>query len=85
MWHGKTKAAEVKFEIRTVDVGTREVKAGSGLGPAESWVNPGNPVLSIAKGIRIDDLASGPYHLEVQASDSAGNNTEWRAVAFAVE
>jgi hypothetical protein len=81
----KTGAANVQFEIRVTDVKTGELKIDTGQRSAESWIEPGNPVISIAEGIIIDKLDSGNYRLEVRASDSAGTKTDWRAAFFTVE
>jgi len=82
---GKAAEADVQFEIKVTDVSTGEVKIDTGKRSAGSWIQPGNPVISIVEGIIIDKLASGSYRLEVQASDSAGNKTEWRAASFTIE
>jgi hypothetical protein len=46
---------------------------------------PGNPVIPVGEEIAIDKLHSGDYRLEVQASDSTGKCTVWRAASFTVE
>ena len=82
---GKAAEADVQFEIKVTDEKTGEVEVDTGKRSAESWVQPWNPVISIVEGIIIDKLASGSYRLEVQAIDSAGQKTEWRATSFTVE
>jgi hypothetical protein len=80
-----TGAVKVQFHVRVTDVKTGELKVDTGLRSAESWIRPASPVTRIAQEIAIDKLPAGTYRLEVQASDSAGNRTGWRATSFTVE
>jgi hypothetical protein len=79
-----TGAAKVQFQMRITDAKSGELKMDTGLRPTESWVRSGNPVIAIAQEVVIDKLPAGTYRLEVQASDSAGNHTAWRATTFTV-
>jgi hypothetical protein len=81
------RAGEVKlqFQMKVTDSKTGEVKAETGLRPVASGSRPGNPVIPVGEEIAIDKLPPGAYRLEVQASDSAGKSTVWRAASFTVE
>lgn len=81
----KSGNTSVQFELRVIDEKTGEVKIDSGLKPADSWIQPGNTIMSIAEGVVIDKLDVGTYRLEVQASDSTENKTEWHFVSFKVQ
>ncbi len=82
---GGTAAVNVRFQARVRDAKTGEVKADTGLRAVASAMWPGNPVIPVGEEIAIDKLPSGDYRLEVQASDSAGKSTVWRAARFTVE
>lgn len=49
---------------------------------AANWVIPGNPVIPIGLKLDTEKLKKGSYKLEVQASDSAAQVSEWRAANF---
>jgi hypothetical protein len=51
----------------------------------DAWVTPGNTVIPIGVKLNIEKLKPGSYRLEVQASDAAGRETEWRKARFRVE
>lgn len=78
-------AVNVQFQMRIKDVKTGELKTDTGLRPADSFLQAGKTVVPIAEQIAIDKLPKGEYRLEVQASDSAGNHTDWRTTSFIVE
>jgi hypothetical protein len=78
-------AATAQFEMRITDVKTGELKTDTGLRPADSFIQPGKTIIPIAEQIAISELLKGEYRLEVRASDSAGNHTDWRAAFFTVE
>lgn len=82
---GGTAAVNVRFQARVRDAKTGEVKADTGLRAVASAMWPGNPVIPVGEEIAIDKLHSGDYRLEVQASDSTGKCTVWRAASFTVE
>jgi len=78
-------AAKVVFRMRISDAKTREVKVDSGPRPADSYISSGSRVIPISQQVALDKLPLGAYRLEVQASDTAGNNTDWRATDFIVK
>ncbi|MGA8013292.1 MAG: hypothetical protein WB949_12760 [Candidatus Acidiferrales bacterium] len=49
------------------------------------YSKPGEPVIPVGGGVDIGGLASGSYRLELQATDSLGESTAWRSVAFRIE
>ena len=80
-----TGPTRVQFQMRITDVKTGEVKSDTGLRPSDSYIQTGKTVIPIAEQIAIHELPSGTYRLEVQASDSAGKSTVWRAASFTIE
>ena len=52
---------------------------------AADWIVPGNPVIPIGLKIATEKLQKGSYRLEIQASDSAGRQTEWRQTNFTIQ
>jgi len=82
---GGTEAVRLQFQARVRDAKTGEVKADTGLREVASGMRSGNSVIPAAEEIAIDRLPPGAYRLEVQASDSAGKSTVWRAASFTVE
>jgi hypothetical protein len=75
----------VEAGLRIVDAKTGEVKIALQPGSATPFINPGNPVIPLGGGIDISNLPKGSYRLEVQATDSAGKRTAWRATYFTIE
>jgi hypothetical protein len=66
-------------------VNTGELKTDTGSRPTDSFIRSESPVIPISQQIAINELSKGTYRLEVHASDSAGNLTDWRATSFIVE
>jgi hypothetical protein len=75
----------VQTELKLTDVKTGEFKADSGPRSAADWIQPGKTVIPIADKIEADKLPPGLYRLEVQATDSTGKSTVWRAANFTVQ
>lgn len=80
-----TPATTVQTRLKLTDVKTGEVKMDTGPRSAADWIQPGKSVIPIPKQIAVDKLPAGSYRLEVQAMDSAGKSTVWRAANFTVE
>jgi len=78
-------STSVRFQMRITDEKTGEVKTDTGLRPADSFVQQGKTFIPIAEQVAITELPSGNYRLEVQATDSTGNKTEWRTTSFTVD
>ena len=79
------RSVEVYFRMKITNLkdGTLVMNAGPTSTP--ECVIPGNVVIPIALKVDTDKLQSGPYKIEVQASDSAGRTTEWRAAKFEIQ
>jgi hypothetical protein len=80
-----TEAVKLQFQMRVRDAKTGELKSETDLLPVESAIRPENSVFPVAKKILLDKLLPGSYRLEVQASNSVGERTVWRAAFFGVE
>jgi len=72
-------------ELKLTDTKTGEVKVDTGLRSAANWIEPGKSAIHISEQIAVDKLPKGSYRLEVQATDSAGKSTVWRAANFTVQ
>ncbi len=75
----------VDFQMRIVDVQTRELKSDSTPISASPYLKADSAIIPIGRGIDISKLAKGAYRLDVRATDSAGKSTDWRSVTFTVE
>jgi hypothetical protein len=81
----KTEAVAVYYGIRISDLQTGSLAMNTGPISAAEWMSAGNTVIPIGLKVATDKLKKGSYRLEVQASDSAGRETEWRQAAFTIE
>jgi hypothetical protein len=75
----------VQFEMQVVNAKTGEIKSDTGFRPADEYVIPGKAVIPISEQIAIGELSPGDYRLQVRATDSAGNSTDWRSTSFTRE
>jgi len=82
---GKGPGTQVQTRLRITNVQSGELKVDTSFRDAASWIQPGNSVIPISEQVAIDKLPKGSYRLEVQATDSAGATTSWRAANFTVE
>jgi hypothetical protein len=80
-----TPPAVVQTQLKITDVKTAQIKVDTGSRSAADWIQPGKSTIPIAEQIDLAKLPPGSYRLEVQAADSAGKNTVWRAANFTVE
>ena len=80
-----TGAVNVQLEMKITNLKTGKLEVGTGLRPVDSGIEPGNPDIPVVWDLAAKKLRYGTYRLEVQASDSAGNKTPWRATTFSVE
>jgi hypothetical protein len=76
---------KISFRLKVIDLKTNELKIDTGMRDAASWVQSGSAVIPVTQEIAIQKLPRGSYRLEVQASDSLGASTVWRAADFRVE
>ena len=79
------RSAEVYFRMKITDLKDSTLVMNAGPTSAAQCVIPGNVVIPIALKVDTDKLQSGPYKIEVQASDSAGRTTEWRMAKFEIQ
>ncbi len=80
-----TDDSEIYYQMRITDLKTgATVMATEPISTAD-FVVPGDSVVPI--GLKLDTykLQKGAYKLEVQASDSAGHESEWRAADFNIQ
>jgi len=77
-------APRIQAHLRIVN--TRDGTIVKDFPPVDAapYAQPGNTTVPIAREIPISTLAKGDYRLEVQASDSAGRSTPWRAANFTI-
>jgi hypothetical protein len=75
----------VQTRLRVINTETGEVKGDSGSLGVASWMQTGNAVIPISQKVAIDKLTKGSYRMEVQATDSAGRSTVWRAASFTIK
>lgn len=78
-------ALTVQAHLRIVDAKSGEVKNDLRPFSAAPYTKAGDPVIPIGAAVDISELPRGLYRLEVQATDSAGHSTPWRAATFAAQ
>jgi hypothetical protein len=71
--------------LRITDGKTGEVKSDTGPRDVSSFVEANSSTIHVSESIAVEKLPPGSYRLEVQASDSAGRQTDWRISTFSVE
>ncbi len=80
--HAKT-SVEARIRVVNRDTGAASVPELSlGLAP---FIEHGNPIIRVASEPFVNSLPPGEYRLEIQATDSSGRRTEWRATDFEIE
>jgi hypothetical protein len=72
----------VEAHLRIVVAATGKLEYGPADFSAAPYTQEGDPVISIARTIDIHKLPSGSFRLEVQATNSSGRSTPWRAANF---
>ena len=75
----------VRVRMRIADAETGQVAKELRAVDTVSYREPGDPVIPVGGGVDVTGLSSGSYRLEVQATDSLGQSTVWRSVAFRLE
>jgi len=81
----KRPQTAVQVQLKITDVRSGKLKIDTGQRSAAPWMQLGKTVIPISEEVAIDKMPAGTYRLEVQATDSAGKSTAWRAADFAVE
>ena len=79
--HGKG----IYYRWRITDQKSGSVAMNSEPISAADWIVPGSAVVPIGLKVDADKLPKGNYKLEVQASDSAGHESEWRQAGFVIK
>ena len=77
-------AAPVSVHLRILDASTSKVKEDFAAIDAAPYKQAGSSVLRIGRKLPIDQLPTGDYRLEVQATGSKGS-TAWRAANFEIK
>ena len=80
----KQKVA-VYLRSRVIDLKNGSVVVNTLPMSAADYILPGNMVIPIGLKLGTNKLKKGHYRLEMQASDSAGQETEWRHIEFTIE
>jgi len=75
----------VSFHVRVVDLKSGSVVMNMERINAADWIQPGHVVIPVGMKLPTDKLKKGSYRLEVQASDSAGRESEWREATFTLQ
>ncbi|MGA8874268.1 MAG: hypothetical protein WB555_01985, partial [Candidatus Korobacteraceae bacterium] len=81
----ETNKVDVLYSLKISDLKTGSLVMNTGPMSAADWVISGNAVIPIGLKLAIEELPKGSYRLEIQASDSAGRQTEWRQTNFTVQ
>ena len=81
----ETPETAVYYRWRITDQKTGSVVMSTEPLSAADWVIPGNVVIPIGLKLHTERLNKGTYTLEVQASDSAGRESEWRSAKLNIQ
>jgi hypothetical protein len=77
-------AARIQAHLRIVDAKSGALVKDFPPVDAATYTQPGNTTIPVAREVPIAALPKGEYRLEVQASDSTGRTTPWRAANFTI-
>ena len=80
-----TDGTAIYYNARVTDLKTGTLVMNTGPISAAKWVVPGNAVIPIGLNLDTKKLLKGSYRFEVQASDSAGRQSERRSTVFSIE
>lgn len=75
----------IEAHLRVADAATGAIVKDYPPVDIKSYRRSGTTIFAVARAVPKEKLPKGSYRLEVQASDSAGRTTAWRATNFAVE
>lgn len=81
----QSPAPTVQVHLRILDAQSGDVKNDLLPFNAAPYMKEGDPVIPIGGRIDFSGLPKGLYRLEVQATDSTGSSTPWRATNFTVQ
>lgn len=76
--------SKVLANLRIVDAKSGSVADTFEPVDISTYASAGNPIIPVGRGIMLKNLPPGSYRLEVQVSDSQGQNSEWRSEDFTV-
>ena len=75
----------IYYRMRITDLKTGATLMNTAAIPAADYVPPGNSVVPVGLKLDTNKLKPSSYRLEVQASDSTGQESEWRGAEFKVK
>ena len=75
----------VYYRVRITDLKTGALLMNTEPLAAAEWELPGNVASPIGLKLATEKLEKGSYRLEIQASDSAGCETNWRQTSFVIQ
>ena len=75
---------QIQAHLRITDVKSGHLVKEFPTVDAATYAQAGSTVIPIAREIPITTLVKGEYRLEVQATDSSGRSTSWRAATFTI-
>ena len=81
----ETQATTVFYQLRITNLKTGSLVMNTGPMSTADWTVPGNPVIPIGLKVATEKLHKGSYRLEIQATDSAGRQTDWRQTNFTIQ
>lgn len=76
---------KLSLRIMVLDLKTSKPAINAAMTDTAKAIKPGSPVVPLALRIPIEKLAAGSYRLELQAADTAGNQTKIRTADFELE
>ena len=77
--------AAIYYRVRITDMKTSSLAMDTGQISAADLIVTGNEVVPVGLKLATEKLSAGCYQLQIQASDSAGRQTEWRHANFTIQ
>ncbi len=81
----QAQASSLFCEVKITDLKTGSSVLDTGPLSANKWLLPGNAAVPIGLKFDTGKLKKGSYRVEVQASDSTGRESGWRAANFSIQ
>ena len=81
----ETQASAVFYQLKITNLKTGSLVMNTGPMSTADWIVPGNPVIPIGLKVATEKLHTGSYQLEIQATDSAGRESNWQQANFAID
>lgn len=79
------RQSPVRYSLRIASLTSGSLVMNTGPMSASDFIGPGTAVIPIGLKLDTEKLDKGSYQLEVQASDSAGRQSESRRATFTIE